>query len=326
MLSCYVPSPTGLQRVDPVPPEVVDATLWADLVEPTIEEEKAVERFLGIEVPTREEMKEIEASNRLYEEDGALYMTLTVVTKIDTERPETTAITFILAKGRLITLRYVDPLPFRKYISYAERHASTCGSELVVLAGLLESIVERIADVLERVGTDLDDASANVFANPTRKRKANRVNSDLRALMERIGRDGDLLSKARESLVSLTRLLTFVQQSGSLVLPQDLRNRFRNVSRDAVALSDHASFVSSKVSFLLDATLGLINIEQNAIIKIFSVAAVVFLPPTLIASIYGMNFEFMPELAWRGGYPWALGLMVVSAILPYAYFKRRGWL
>lgn len=326
MLSCYLPSPTGLQRVDPTPPEVVSATLWADLVEPTIEEEKAVERFLGIEVPTREEMKEIEASNRLYEEDGALYMTLTVVTKIDTERPETTAITFILAKGRLITLRYVDPLPFRKYISYAERHASTCGSALVVFAGLLESIVERIADVLERVGTDLDDASANVFASPARKRKANRVNSDLRAMMERIGRNGDLLSKARESLVSLTRLLTFVQQSGNLVVPQDLRNRYRNVSRDAIALSDHASFVSSKVSFLLDATLGLINIEQNAIIKIFSVAAVVFLPPTLIASIYGMNFEHMPELAWDGGYPWALGLMVVSAILPYVYFKRRGWL
>jgi magnesium transporter len=326
MLTCYVPSPTGLHRVDPTPPDVVDATLWADLVEPTIEDERAVERFLGIEIPTREEMKEIEASNRLYEEDGALYMTLTVVTRIDTERPETTAITFILAKGRLITLRYVDPLPFRKYIAYAERHASTCASSLVVLAGLLESIVERIADVLERVGSDLDDASAGVFASPGRRRSANRVNSDLRAMMVRIGRNGDLLSKARESLVSLTRLLTFVQQSGSVNLPQDLRNRYRNVSRDAIALSDHASFVSSKVSFLLDATLGLINIEQNSIIKIFSVAAVVFLPPTLIASIYGMNFQHMPELAWEGGYPWALGLMVVSAILPYVYFKRRGWL
>jgi len=326
MLSLYVPSPAGLQRLDPAPEGVPESLLWADLVEPTLAEEKEVERFVGIEVPTREEMKEIEASNRLYEEDGALYMTLTVVTKIDTERPETAAITFILAKDRLITLRYVDPLPFRKYISYAERHASTCGSSLVVFAGLLESIVERIADVLERVGADLDDASANVFAPPAAKQKANRVNRDLRAMMERIGRDGDLLSKARESLVSLTRLLAFVQQSGAIQLAPDVRNRFRNLARDAMALSDHASFVSNKISFLLEATLGLINIEQNAIIKIFSVAAVVFLPPTLIASIYGMNFEHMPELSWQAGYPWALGLMVVSAILPYLYFKRRGWL
>ena len=326
MLSLYVPSPAGLQRLDPTPAAVPEQLLWADLVEPTLEEEKEVERFVGIEVPTREEMKEIEASNRLYEEDGALYMTLTVVTKIDTERPETSAITFMLAKNRLITLRYVDPLPFRKYISYAERHVSTCGSSLVLFAGLLESIVERIADVLERVGNDLDDASANVFAAPAAKRKANRVNRDLRAMMERIGRDGDLLSKARESLVSLTRLLAFVQQSGSVQLAPDVRNRFRNLSRDAMALSDHASFVSNKINFLLDATLGLINIEQNAIIKIFSVAAVVFLPPTLIAGIYGMNFEHMPELAWRGGYPWALLLMVISAILPFLYFKRRGWL
>lgn len=326
MLSVYVPSPAGLQRLDPTPVPIPESLLWADLVEPTLDEEKAVERFVGIEVPTREEMKEIEASSRLYEEDGALYMTLTVVTKIDTERPETSAITFMLAKGRLITLRYVDPLPFRKYISYAERHASTCGSSLVVLTGLLESIVERIADVLERVGADLDEASSSVFAPRARKRKANRVDRDLRALMERIGRNGDLLSKARESLVSLARLLAFVQQATQVSLAQDVRNRFRNLSRDVMALSDHASFISNKINFLLDATLGLINIEQNAIIKIFSVAAVVFLPPTLIASIYGMNFTHMPELGWEGGYPWALFLMVVSAILPFAYFKRRGWL
>lgn len=326
MLSCYVPSPTGLVRLEPTPPVVPEAMLWADLVEPTLEEEKAVERFLGIDVPTREEQKEIEASNRLYEEDGSLYMTLTVVTKIDTERPETAAVTFVLAKGRLITLRYVDPLPFRKYIAYAERHASTCGSGLVVLNGLLESIVERIADVLERVGTDLDDASASVFASSQRRRKANVETRDMRSLMERIGRNGDLLSKARESLVSLARLLTFVQQSTSSQLSHEERGRLRNVNRDVTALSDHASFISNKINFLLDATLGLINIEQNAIIKIFSVAAVVFLPPTLIASIYGMNFHHLPELDWEFGYPWALFLMVVSAILPFVYFKRRGWL
>jgi magnesium transporter len=323
MLNCFVPEPQGLTRLDPAPAVVPEHCLWVDLVEPTLDEEKSVEQFLAIEVPTREEMKEIEASNRLYEEDGALYMTATVVTKIDTERPESSAITFILVRNKLITNRYADPLPFRRYIAYAERHPSVCASATTVLAGLLETIIERIADVLERVGNDLDELSAGVFAPPRRKKTVTR---DLRAVMERIGRAGDLTSKARESLVTLGRLLTFVQQSSSVSLPPDLRSRFKTLTRDVQALSDHASFVSNKLSFMLEATLGLINIEQNSIIKIFSVAAVVFLPPTLIASIYGMNFEHMPELDWVVGYPFALLLMVVSAILPYWYFKRRGWL
>jgi magnesium transporter len=148
----------------------------------------------------------------------------------------------------------------------------------------------------------------------------------MRAVMERIGRIGDLVSKSRESLVSLGRLLSYVQQSSSVTLTPDLRARFKTLSRDVLALSDHASFVNSKTSFMLEATLGLINIEQNDIIKIFSVAAVAFLPPTLIASIYGMNFHHMPELDWMLGYPLALLLMVFSAVVPYVYFKRRGWL
>ena len=323
MLNCFVPEPHGLTRLDPAPAVVPEHCLWVDLVEPTLDEEKSVEQFLAIDVPTREEMKEIEASNRLYEEDGALYMTATVVTKIDTERPESSAITFILVRNKLITNRYSDPLPFRRFIAYAERHSSVCGSATTVLAGLLESIIERIADVLERVGSDLDELSAGVFAPPRRRKTVTR---DLRAVMERIGRGGDLTSKARESLVTLGRLLSFVQQSSSVNLSGDLRSRFRTLTRDVQALSDHASFVANKLTFMLEATLGLINIEQNNIIKIFSVAAVVFLPPTLIASIYGMNFQHMPELEWYVGYPFAVVLMVISAILPYVYFKRRGWL
>jgi magnesium transporter len=326
MLNCYVPTANGLVREAPAGNRIPEAALWLDLLEPTLEEEKAVEHVIGVDVPTREEMREIEASSRLYEEAGALFLTLTIVANIDTGRPETSAITFILAKDRLVTLRYADPLPFRKFIAYAERHAAVCAGAPVLLGGLLEAIVERIADVLERIGGDLDEMSAGVFTRPQPARKADGVNRDLRALMERIGRGGDLLSKARESLVSLSRLLTFVQQSSLAPASQDLRGRYRNLTRDVQALSDHASFVSNKIAFLLDATLGLINIEQNNIIKIFSVAAVVFLPPTLIASIYGMNFRHMAELEWPYGYPFALALMVVSAILPYVYFKRRGWL
>jgi magnesium transporter len=316
MLNCFVPEPQGLTRLDPPPAVIPEHCLWVDLLEPTLEEERAVEQFLAIEVPTREEMREIETSNRLYEEDGALYMTATIVTRIDTDRPEVAAITFIL-------VRYHDPLPFRRFIAYAERHPAATGSALAVLAGLLEAVIERSADILERISADLDELSAGIFA--PRQRRQN-VSRDMRAVMERIGRIGDLVSKSRESLVSLGRLLSYAQQSGAVAMPPDLRSRFKTLSRDVLALSDHASFVNSKTSFMLEATLGLINIEQNDIIKIFSVAAVAFLPPTLIASIYGMNFHFLPELSWKFGYPLALLLMVISAVVPYLYFRRRGWL
>jgi magnesium transporter len=323
MLNCFVPEPQGLTRLDPPPAVIPEHCLWVDLLEPTLEEERAVEQFLAIEVPTREEMREIETSNRLYEEDGALYMTATIVTRIDTDRPEVAAITFILVRNKLITNRYHDPLPFRRFIAYAERHPAATGSALAVLAGLLEAVIERSADILERISADHDELSAGIFAPRDRRQTVSR---DMRAVMERIGRIGDLVSKSRESLVSLGRLLSYVQQSSAVTMPPELRSRFKTLSRDVLALSDHASFVNSKTSFMLEATLGLINIEQNDIIKIFSVAAVAFLPPTLIASIYGMNFHFLPELGWKFGYPLALLLMVISAVLPFMYFRRRGWL
>ncbi len=323
MLNCFVPGNQGLDRLDPPPADIPEECVWVDLLEPALTEERAVERLLAIDVPSREEMREIETSSRLYEEKGTLYMTATVVTKIDTDRPESAAVTFILSRNRLITNRYVDPLPFRRFIAYAERHPAAATTAPGILAGLLESIIERTADVLERVGMGLDDLSASVFApeskTPTQPR-------NLRGVMERIGRDGDLTSKARESLVSLGRQLTFIQQSQAVQIPKEVLARYRSMSRDVLALSDHASFLANKSSFMLQATLGLINIEQNNIIKIFSVAAAVFLPPTLIASIYGMNFRFMPELGWPFGYPLALAFILVSAVLPYLYFRRRGWL
>lgn len=325
MLNCYVAQSQGLARLAGEITAIPDDVLWVDLVDPSPTEEKLVESALAIDVPTREEMKEIEASNRLYEDNGVLYMTITIVTKLDTDLPVNSQITFILAGNRLITNRYVDPLPFQRFIAYAEKHPSTCSSSAALLAGLIEAIVNRMADVLERIGTDLDQLSDEIFAQP-RARSAKRRTRDSRAILTRVGQNGDLTSKGRESLVSLGRLLAFVQQSPTALVQNDVRARFRTLNRDVQALSDHATFVSGKTTFLLEATLGMLNIEQNNIIKIFSVAAVVFLPPTLIASIYGMNFDFMPELKWIAGYPFAIGLMIGSAILPYFYFKRRGWL
>jgi magnesium transporter len=327
MLTAFIVKSQGLVRVDVADPaQLPKEAIWIDLLVPTPDEEKAVEALLAVDVPTREEMKEIETSNRLYEDNDALYMTATVAAKLDTQRPEITAVTFILANGRLITNRYIDTKPFQQFAAYAERHPAVCQSAVAILAGIIEAFIERIADILERTGGDLDLVSSNIFM---RNGAANEspTSHDLRELLERIGFNGELNSKARESLVSVGRLLMFVQQSSIAEMTPEQRSRFKSISRDVTALSDHASFFGTKVSFLLEATLGLINVEQNNIIKIFSVAAVMFMPPTLIASIYGMNFHLLPELPGRyGNFFFSLGLMVASMGITYALFKRKGWL
>ena len=325
MLNVFVADRRGcLVKVDvapdaPLPPEAV----WIDLVAPTQEEERRVETLLGIEVPTREEMQEIEVSSRLYEENGALYMTATIVAKAETEHPEASAVSFILAGDRLVTVRYAEPQPFALFSARCQRAPAAYTRGDAVLVGLLDALIDRMADVLERIGLEVDEISHQVFEHSNRPGGRR----DFQDILRRLGRRGELTSQVRESLVGIGRLLMFfAQASATIKTAKELRNRLRTMSQDVRSLTDHVSFLSGKIDFLLDATLGMINIEQNAIIKIFSVVAVVFLPPTLIASIYGMNFAYMPELQWPLGYPMALLLMLASAITPYLYFKRRGWL
>jgi len=321
MLNLFALQSGGLMRQSTA---ALSAALWIDLQEPSPEEERQVESELGIDVPTREEMREIESSNRLYEEDGAVYLTATIVTRLDSDLPQNSQVTFILKDGRLITNRYTDPLPFRRFAAYAERHGNACASGSAVLAGLVEALVNRVADVIERVSADLDSISAEVFTRPSGRRRA--AQRDFRAVLERVGQSGELIGKTRESLVSLGRALAFAQQSTALTLSNDVRTRYRTLSRDIIALSDHASFLGSNVSFILDATLGMISIDQNNILKIFSVVTVFLLPPSVIGTVYGMNFEHMPWLHAQWGFPVALCLMVASAVIPYVIFKRRGWL
>jgi magnesium transporter len=326
MLTVYSLAATGLKRLDrdgeaPLPEEAV----WLDLLEPTVEEERLVEARLGVDVPTREEMREIETSNRLYEEAGGLYLTATIVTKLDTMLPENAQVTFILKGPRLVTNRYIDTLPFRRFSAYVERHPLTNTTAPEVLAALLESIVNRIADVIERASSDMDTVSTEVFDRKTMPSQRRASRHDFRKLLERIGQSGELISKARESLVSLSRLVVFVQQS-TIPVSQEVRTRLRTLSKDVVAMSDHASFLGSNLNFMLDATLGMINIDQNNILKIFSVATVVLLPPSVIGAIFGMNFDRIPTAHEPWGFYGALLLMVLSAIIPSLVFKMRGWL
>jgi magnesium transporter len=298
--------------------------VWFDLLTPTREEEALVEQALGIGVPLREEMEEIEISSRLYYEDGAAYMTATLPARTDTDDPHLAPVTFVLTGERLVSVRYHEPRAFVTLAARAQRVSMGCHNGESVLIALLEIQVDRLADVLERISREVAQISQDVFQQHEPKPSRS---SNIQTILEAIGRKGDMTSNIRECLGSLGRMIGFF---GQVTLKgkteKELRTRIRTLSRDCQSIIDHASFLTQKVTFLLDATLGLINIEQNAIIKIFSVVAVVFLPPTLIASIYGMNFHFMPELSWPFGYPFAMLLMVLSAISPFWYFRRKGWL
>lgn len=301
--------------------------VWYNLTNPVRAESAFVESCLGIEIPTRAEMDDIEPSARLYNEDGAEFMTITALYNAETDEPQKTPITFVLRNNQLVTIRYADPKPFRLFerlVTRPTNNVYTSGEK--VMLGLIEAIIDRLAQLLETTGDDIDQISREIFRNKTRN--VTRKSRDLQDIIERIGTKGDILTLARESLVSITRLSSFHQtsESDNPKSARELRQELKVLQRDAAALSDHATFLSAKINFLLDATLGLINVEQSKIIKIFSVAAVVFLPPTLVASIYGMNFEIMPELQLQLGYPLALVMMVLSAVLPYLFFKRKGWL
>jgi magnesium transporter len=301
-------------------------TIWIDLLNPTHAEEQLVERIIGHTIPTREEMAEIEQSSRLYEEGGASYMTATVLAGLEEDEPIATPISFVLTPKYLITVRYADPKPFRTFASHIERQPELLGTAMQTLVRLLDAIIDRLADSLEQVASELETISKHVFRRSPSERGRRIPALKLEALLVRIGTSQDRLAKSRETAGSTARLLTFLSNCAQFRGNPEQREQLRSFSEDVDSLVDHSGFLSNNVTFLLDASLGLINIEQNAILKIFSVASVMLLPPTLVGAIYGMNFDHMPELKWLYGYPLAMLIMIASAILPYLYFRRRGWL
>ena len=325
MLFVFVPKGAALDVVVSTDGEALpQEAVWLDLLAPTPEEDRRVEQLVGIAVPTREEMQEIEISSRLYAENGARYMTASLMCRADTSEPIVTPVTFILAHHRLVTVRYDEPRPFAIVAAKLKRAAPAQVSGEAVLMDLLEAVIDRCADILEKVGLEVDDVSQHIFERGGARSGTAR---NYRDILITIGRKGDLTSKVRESLVSIQRLILFIANEADGVRWQkETRAELNTMQRDVAALSDHASYLANKITFVLDAMLGVVNLEQNNIIKLFSVMAVVLMPPTLIASIYGMNFRHMPELEWPWGYPFALVLMVIAGLLPYLIFKAKQWL
>ena len=325
MLVAFVPRGNTLERV-PVPEgtPVPAGAIWLDLYSPTVAEDRAVEAAFGVAVPTREEMAEIEPSSRLYIENNARVMTATLLFNSQTERPSITPVTFILAGNRLITVRYEEPKPFAIVGAKLARACPAGVTGEMIMIDLLDAIIDRAADVLERAAADVEVISRRIFE---RRGARDDPKQSYQAILRSIGRKGDLTSKIRESLVSIGRLVLFLaNEAEGMKLARDQRALVKSMARDVASLTDHSTFLANKITFLLDATLGMVSLEQNNVIKIFSVVAVALMPPTLIASIYGMNFKHMPELDWHLGYPIAIVLMIVAAIAPYMYFKWKKWL
>lgn len=320
MLFAYRPEAGHLTRL-PVPVVLADA-VWIDLYRPLASQSAEVGR-LGLPVPTLADMEEIEISNRLYRQDGADHMTVVLPGLSETKLPISGPVCFILSADRLITVRHHAPRPFETYPERADKVGPGCDRPERIFLGLIEEIIGRLADILEGIGRGLDDVASGIYSGGDTGLRAD----VLKTALGQVGRQGDLLGRVRLGLLTVERAISFFGQTlADRVGGDALRPLVKGLMRDLQALEVHADFLASRLALTSDATLGMINLSQNVTVRIVSVVAALFMPPTLIASLYGMNFAYMPELAWRWGYPLALFLMLGSALGTYLFFKWKRWL
>ncbi len=308
-------------------PAALAGAVWIDLLNPTIREERLVEAALGFELPSREEMQEIESSSRLYREGDVLFLTANFLHGAEGGQFSSTPISFVLSPGVLVTVRHATPRAFLVFTARCQKAPEALlASADAVMLHLLGQIVDRLADILERVGTDMDRANQDAFRSARSNAKVTQKDRDLKSVLLTLGQVGDVTTRITETLLGITRMLTFVSAEKSVAIRKENQHLIKTLVRDVRSLVEHGNFLNGKATFLLDAVLGIINVEQMNIIKTFTVVSVAMMPPTLIASVYGMNFEHMPELGMPFGYPLAILAMVLTAVGPVFYFKRKGWL
>ena len=300
------------------PDEDLTQAVWIDLFTPRADEVTAV-NALGVDVPSLADMEEIEVSNRLYRENGTDYLTVVLSGHSDSNQPISGPVTFICQTNRLITVRHHRSRPFETYPERADKVGPGCTDGSRLFLSLFEEIIGRLADLLESVGRGLDEVSRNTFSDRPKP-------DTLQRALQKLGREGDLIGIVRLALLTMERALSFFGLSLEDRGGAALRPQVKSLFRDIQALEVHCDFLSQRVGLASDATLGMINLAQNSTVRIVSVVAMLFSPPTLIASIYGMNFAHMPELAQGWGYPAALGAMLASSIGAWAFFRWKNWL
>lgn len=305
--------------------DLPSATVWVDLLNPTADEVAAAERCLGQRLPTRAQMAEIEDSSRLRPGAASLHMTVLALVWADTDQPKMAPVSFVLAGGRLATVHHIDPQPFLTFRRRVTHQGFVPARADSVMTALIDALLERTANVLRRVGVELEAMGQRSFHRGIPGRAAP-PRDDGRTL-RRLGQAGQLVAKAHESLSSLHRVLDFLARGGGdAMLSKESRRWSRGAVLDAKGLTEYAQFLVSKVRLLLETTLGQINVEQNEIVKILSVASVGLFPPTLIASLCGMNFVAEPGRHWAFGYPLAMLAIIASGLIPMWYFRRKRWM
>ena len=302
-------------------PANLSEAVWIDLRSPSAEEIAEVEQATGLKVPSREDVSAIEASSRLQRVGQALYLSSPLL--VVNETSHLSPVGFVLTAERMVTVRFDKFGSFDLAAAHAEADQDL--TSLGVFTCLFESIVDKVADGLEECGAELDQVSRAVFHQKNRRRNADKTEIFQRQTLARVGRIGERASQIRDVLLGVGRIVPFVLEVRHDAAPASIAARLKAVRQDIVSLNDYEGHLAGKVQFLLDAVLGFITISQNDIFKVLTVASIVGIPPTLMAGIYGMNFKNMPELNWTYGYPFGWAMIVISALIPLAWFKWKGW-
>lgn len=325
MLTAFTCEGTKLRRHnDPSDAQLQDA-VWIDLLSATDEDRRRATAATALHVPTEAELSEIESSSRLSVADGVLTLSMPLVSRLDGE-PRPVPGGFVLSPDRLMTIRFAVSTVFDTFAEREMQAGSPDRTGAHIFVGLLEAIVDRHADALEQIRSDLDGISHRIFRDGIDAGGGKREDRMLRETLAAIGRKGDIISFIRDSQVGAARIVPYVLSTAVDWLPQDLKPRLDTLRQDIASLNDYDTHLNDKVQFLLDATLGFINIAQNNVMKVLTVASVVGIPPVLVAGIFGMNFKNMPELNWSWGYAYGLALIVVTGLVPLAVFRWRNWI
>jgi magnesium transporter len=301
--------------------------VWIDMSEPSVDEKKYIEKCFNIDVLTSEEISRIEVMSPFFKSKEAYYMTLTTISRNDSGHFDGTPFTSVMINNCLITLHYSKMSIIETFINLTKYDTEIYRTPSVLLSALTEVFIHDVGEILEKTGNEADTLIQNVFDKGSRAKDSSPTNN-YNDVIAKVGQAGNTISRCRESLVSINRLIIyFTQIEKEKPAYKEHNLRLKHISREISSLTEYANFLSQRISFLLDATLGLLSVEQNMIVKVFTIASAVLMPPTLIASVYGMNFQNMPpEVSWRYGYYLALFLMFISAAIPFRYFKKKGWL
>ena len=298
---------------------------WVDLVDPTDEEIARVEQACGVQVPTRESLREIEASSRVRTNQGSVYMSAPLFAGLAGTHWKLSPAGFILSRRHLVTVRFDQLRAFETV--HREIGAGDVQPPQQILLKLLEEIVDQDADQLERAAEELTEASSEIFSeNPKPNRKLGEETRRLRQLMVKIGGNSERMTKVRHTFLTIGRIADYLLDRCEIKLEDGIRQRLDGIRKDIASLDEFETSMSGRVQLLLDAATGFISMEQNDVVKVLTVVSVAGVPPVLVAGVYGMNFKYMPELAWPWGYPAALVLMAATTVLPVLWFKWRDWI